>query len=166
MFNSGSIPLSNLRYVAAGTLILVLLAALPLTAAAGHANSSSLSGDGIYDPAAGGFARLSGISASSSGDDLYDPAAGFAGFADRSVSIVASISISGDADYDPAAGGLAALSTFPLSAALSDVSGCYLAALPSSGGFSGDDAYDPAAGGNPDGEIFGFACLLSTTGMQ
>ena len=34
------------------------------------------------------------------------------------------------------------------------------------GSFSGDDAYDPAAGGNPDGEIFGFACLLSTTGMQ
>jgi hypothetical protein len=164
MFDSRSIRLSNARYVVAGTLILVLLAALPLTAAAGHANSSSISGDGIYDSAAGGFARLAGISASNSGDDLYDPAAGFAGFAGRSASFVASIS--GDAAYDPAAGGLAALSTFPLSAALSDVSGCYLAALPSSGGFSGDDAYDQAAGGNPDGEIFGLACLLDTSGQQ
>jgi hypothetical protein len=164
MFDPGSIRLSNVRFVMAGTLILVLLVALPLTAAAGQANSSSLSGDDAYDPAAGGFARLAGIPASNSGDDPYDPAAGFAGFSDRSASFVASIS--GDAAYDPAAGGLAALSTFPLSAALSDVSGCYLAALPSSGGFSGDDAYDLAAGGNPDGEIFGLACLLDATGLQ
>jgi hypothetical protein len=164
MFDSGSIRLSNARYVVAGTLILVLLAALPLTALAGSANSSSLSGDANYDPAAGGFARLAGISASNSGDDLYDPAAGFAGFADRPASFVASLS--GDAAYDPAAGGLAALSTFPLSAALSDVSGCYPSALASTGGFSGDDAYDPAAGGTPGGEIFGLACLLDTSGLQ
>jgi hypothetical protein len=164
MFDSGSIRLSNARYVVAGTLILVLLAALPLTAAAGHANSSSLSGDGIYDPAAGGFAWLAGISASISGDDLYDPAAGFAGFADSPAILVASLS--GDAAYDPAAGGLAALSTFPLSAALSDVSGCYPDAVASTGGFSGDDAYDLAAGGNPGGDVIVLACLLDISGMQ
>lgn len=164
MFNSGSIRLSNMRYVVAFTLILVLLAALPLTAAAGDANSASPSGDGIYDPAAGGFARLSSISASNSGDDLYDPAAGFAGFIKRSASD--SENISGDAAYDPAAGGLAALSTFPLAASLSDVSDCYPAELAIAGGFSGDDAYDLAAGGNPDGDALGLACLLDASGMQ
>ena len=164
MFRSGSIRLSNYRFAVAGTLILVLLAALPLTAAAGQGNSSSLSGDAIYDPAAGSFARLAGLSASNSGDDVYDPAAGFAGFDSRPVGFAASLS--GDAAYDPAADGLAAVSTFPLAASLSDVSRCYADELASSGGFSGDDAYDLAAGGNPDGEIFGLACLLDVSGME
>ncbi len=161
MLNTGSIQLSNLRYAVVGTLVLVLLAAVPLTAAAGPANSASLSGDAIYDPAAGGFARLSSISASNSGDDSYDPAAGFEGFAVLSAGVIEAIS--GDAAYDPAASGLAAVATFPLAASLSDVSDCYQAVA---GGFSGDDAYDLAAGGNPDGDALGLACLLGTSGMQ
>lgn len=164
MLNSGSIRLSNLRYLVVGTLILILLVVLPLTAAAGHQNSSSLSGDASYDPAAGGFPQLAGVLASNSGDDIYDPAAALAEVDSRPVGFAASLS--GDAAYDPAAGGLAAVSTFPLAASLSDVSGCYADELASSGGFSGDDAYDPAAGGSPDGEILGFACLLDTIGLE
>lgn len=140
--------LSDSRFLVAGSLILLLLAAFPLAAAA------SYSGDDPYDPAAGGFPELyASVAASFSGDDAYDLAAG--ANPERGALLFAA-GFSGDDAYDPAAGGLAAVSVFTVTDLRAELAACDLSALVVSGGFSGDDAYDPAAGGNPDGDAILF----------
>jgi len=129
----------------AGALILLLLAAFPLAAAAGHIERTTYSGDDAYDPAAGRFApRSAGFAVTYSGDDAYDPAAGRSGFAVPSAAIARSYS--GDDAYDPAAGGLPALVVF--TASQGGVAACAPAGPAVAGLYSGDDAYDPAAAGS------------------
>jgi hypothetical protein len=48
----------NIRYLFAGSLILLLVVAFPLAAAAGSLDGTSYSGDDAYDPVAGGFPEL------------------------------------------------------------------------------------------------------------
>ena len=152
-----SAKLSSSRYVLVGSLVLLLLAALPLAAAAGSADGSSYSGDDAYDRAAGGFPELYASTAVSfSGDDASDLAAG--GIPERAAFLFAG-GFGGDDAYDPAAGGLAAVSLF----SLSELAFCETSVFAVDGGFSGDDAYDLAAGGNPDGDVIALACLPSVS---
>jgi hypothetical protein len=136
MSSAKAIEFSQIRYFVVGALLLALLAAAPLSVAAG-----SLSGDDAYDPAAGSFPQLFVAAAPSSfsGDDPYDPAAGaypalFVGFA--------AVDFSGDDAYDPAAGGLSELAGNAI-----EVASCPVPSLAEVGRYSGDDAYDPAVVG-------------------
>jgi hypothetical protein len=153
--------LSDSRFLVAGSLILLLLAAFPLAAA-----EASYSGDDLYDPAAGGFPELyASVAASFSGDDAYDLAAG--ANPERGALLFAA-GFSGDDPYDPAAGGLPAVALFSVAESWGELAACDLAEPVVLGGFSGDDAYDPAAGGNPDGDavdVVLVACLVPAVGF-
>jgi hypothetical protein len=128
--------MKNTRIVAAGMLILLMLAfTSSLVAMAGD-----ISGDDDYDWAAGGTPELA-VRALPEGSA---PAVG--------------ISYSGDDDYDLAAGGAPELSLLAFTADVSLTDVCSLSAdelaaqstLAEDGGYSGDDDYDYAAGGMPD----------------
>lgn len=142
--------LSDSRFLAVGSLVLLLVVAFPLAAAA------SYSGDDAYDPAAGGFPELyASVAASFSGDDAYDLAAG--ANPERGAILFAS-GFSGDDAYDPAAGGLAAVALFSVAESGIELAACAPSSLVADAGFSGDDAYDPAAGANLDGDVIVLAC--------
>jgi hypothetical protein len=159
MIDRKEMKLIDGRYLLVGSLVLLLVAALPLVAIAGAADGSSYSGDDAYDRAAGGFPELyMNSSASLSGDDAYDLASG--ALPARGALVFAS-GFSGDDAYDPAAGGLPAVALFTVAESRSEVAECDSSVLSVAGGFSGDDAYDPAAGGNPDGMEILLACLLT-----
>jgi hypothetical protein len=161
--------LGDLRVLLFG-LLAVLLSVTLVTALAGRAadatlvrSAATMSGDDLYDPAAGSLLALlsrssgSALAASLSGDDAYDPAAGARPeLAFRATSSVASFS--GDDLYDPAAGSLLAL--FGARAASYSGDDAYdlaagarpelaFRAASSVASFSGDDLYDPAAGSLP-----------------
>ena len=162
MFDLRNSKLSNSRFVLVGSLVLLLLAALPLAAAAGSADGSSYSGDDAYDRAAGGFPELyTSVASSFSGDDAYDLAAG--GIPERAAFIFAA-GFGGDDAYDPAAGGLEAVSLFSVAEALGEFAFCDSVEMADVGRFSGDDAYDLAAGGNPGGFEIALACAPAISG--
>lgn len=180
MFSLSSKQSSNARVFVAGTLALLLLAALPLAAAASHTEIQSYSGDDAYDPAAGSLPAVSTAASSSeaalarfhevkSVDDPVNGAWSIAQaefyFGKLGADVAASptelaASYSGDDAYDPAAGGLEAVSTFAFAASEDEAADCVTPEYTIAESYSGDDAYDPAAGGYPDGTALALACVL------
>ena len=141
MLNLSSMRLSNARILVAGVLLLLLLAALPLVAAAGYTDVRSYSGDDAYDLAAGGSPELA-VAAASERATVINEASITA--STISSDVLARFHRAKPVD-DPLNGALSfAEAEFYVAKYGADV---VASSTRLAGGFSGDDAYDPAAGG-------------------